>query len=72
MGFPGLAHHMPSGEPAAAVLRAGLDRADQRFLSGLGAEREGFQTALAVMTGLALAGGAPGPEGPGVSDEPEG
>ena len=62
-----------AGARAAAVLRAGLDRADQRFLSGLGtAEREGFQAALAVMTGLALVGGAPAPGGPGVSDEPEG
>lgn len=62
-----------AGARAAAVLRAGLDRADQRFLSGLGAaEREGFQAALALMTGLALADGAPGPGGPGVSDEPAG
>jgi DNA-binding MarR family transcriptional regulator len=61
-----------AGARAAAVLRAGLDRADQRFLGGLGgAEREAFQTALAAMTGLALAGCAPGPEDPGVSDEAE-
>ena len=63
----------PAGARAAAVLRAGLDRADQRLLSGLGAaEREGFRTALAALTGLALTSGASGPEDPGVSDEPEG
>jgi DNA-binding MarR family transcriptional regulator len=67
-----------AGARVAAVLRAGLDRADQRFLGGLGAaERVGFQAALAALTGLArpglaLTGGAPGPEDPGVSDEPEG
>ena len=62
-----------AGARAAAVLRAGLDRADQRFLGGLGtAEREGLRTALAAMTGVALAGGAPGPGEAGAGDEPEG
>ncbi|HEY2240343.1 MAG TPA: MarR family transcriptional regulator [Streptosporangiaceae bacterium] len=61
-----------AGARAAAVLRAGLDRADRRFLGGLGgAEREAFQATLAAMTGLALAGGAPGPGDPGMSDEAE-
>jgi DNA-binding MarR family transcriptional regulator len=61
-----------AGTRAAAVLRAGLDRADQRFLSGLGtAEREGFRTGLAMMSGRALGGGVPGFEGLAVSDEPE-
>ncbi len=62
-----------AGARAVAVLRAGLERADQRFLNGLGeADREGFRKALAAMAGPALAGGAPGPGEPGVSDEPEG
>src|ERR1700761_1231189 len=62
-----------TGARVAAVLRGGLDRADQRLLGGLGAaEREAFRAALAAMTGLALAGGPPGPASPGVDDEADG
>src|ERR1700759_347137 len=49
-----------TGARVAAVVRGGLDRADQRLLGGLrAAEREAFRAALAAMTGLALAGGRP-------------
>ena len=62
-----------AGARAAAVLRAGLDRADQRFLGGLGeAGRADFRTALAGMAGSALAGGVAHPGEPGMSGEPEG
>ena len=57
-----------AGTRVAAVLRAGLDRADRRFLGELtGAEREKFRRALAGMAGAARAGRA-GDSGAG--DEP--
>jgi DNA-binding MarR family transcriptional regulator len=63
-----------AGARVAAVLRAGLDRADQRFLGGLTeAEREKFRRALAGMAGVARAGAARADRAgdSGAGDEPE-